>query len=492
MNETHRVRRWRWSARAPDAATALALRRSLRAQHEACEDALERAGAALVPAGEVWHVPRLELSVRLGAPGDVDTVRFAEQVETALREALAQLAPTQRHATTVAGIEAAAAATLRGGDAPAPVRRTNHADAREALRHYLSTGMLPWTLAGLASETAHELLAEAAVAAAGAVRRGEHPLGDLLPADSDEVRIGGLLRWLALLPAPVRRAWVASHDHDVRDPALTEPVVAAWRLVVDSDAADRIEWQALWLALPLAAATLRRRLAAAGAAPPDAAPFMAALAAAIEAGDAAIAPPAPARPGAAAIAAIDGDAPLPRAAARAADVAPTALLVPLAGLVLLHPWLARLLGTCGALDAGGKAIDPAQRPRAHALLHALACGEAEPAEHELPFVKLLLGGRPDEPLDVRPPRPDVADRIEIDALLAAVREHWSALRGTGVEGLRLSFLQRRGLLSHDYGGWRLQVQAEPFDLLLATLPWSLGLVRLPWMREALTVEWPSA
>jgi hypothetical protein len=490
MNETHRVRRWRWSARAPDTATALALRRALRAQHEACEDALERAGTAVVPAGEVWHVPRLELSVRLGAPADVETARFVEQVETALREALAQLATTPRPATTVAGV-AAAPATLRGGDAP--VRRTNEADGREALRHYLSTGMLAWTLAGLAGETAHELLAAAAVATAGAVRRGELPLGDLLPAGSDDVRIGALLRWLALLPAPVRRAWVASHGPDPRDPALPAPVVAAWRRAVDSEAADRIEWQALWLAQPLAAATLRRRLAAAGAARRDAAPFTTAPAAAIEARAVAIAPPAQARPHAAAIAAIDEDARLPRPAARAAaDAAPTALLVPLAGLVLLHPWLARLLGACGVLDADGKAIDPAQRARAHALLHALACGETEPAEHELPFVKLLLGGRPDEPLDVRLPHPGAADRTEVDALLAAVREHWRALRGTGVEGLRLSFLQRRGLLSHDDGGWRLQVQSEPFDLLLATLPWSLGLVRLPWMREPLTVEWQAS
>ncbi len=67
--------------------------------------------------------------------------------------------------------------------------------------------------------------------------------------------------------------------------------------------------------------------------------------------------------------------------------------------------------------------------------------------------------------------------------------HWAALRGTGSDGLRLSFLQRRGLLARGDGGWTLRMQAESFDLLLSTLPWSIGLIRLPWMAQALRVEW---
>lgn len=488
MSTMHRVRRWRWQARAPDSGTALSLRRLLREQHDACEAALDRAGAAVIPPGEVWRVPRLELSVRLADLTEIGAGHLAERVEAALRTALADLASVPADP----GVGAAETRTPTGPapqstDAPPLRRRAGDADARESLRHYLATGLSPWALAGLGSEAGHEALVTAAVGAAGAVVRGDIRLESLLPAGSDARRIGALLRWLVLLPPVVRRVWLAVHAGDA---GLPGPIVAEWRRWMDDDAADRLEWQALWLAMPLPRTTLRDRVAVTRAQAATVPPFLDALAEALDAGRT-VAPPAPAAPRQDPPAGARADAvrPMPTVPP-AVDAAPQSLSVPLAGLVLLHPWLPRLLGACGVLDAGGRQIEPAARPKALALLHALACGEAEPYEHELPFAKLLLGGRPDEPLDVPLPRPGAGDRAEIDALLAAVREHWSALRGTGVEGLRLSFLQRRGLLARADSGWRLRMEAEPFDLLLATLPWSVGLVRLPWMDRPLTVEWP--
>jgi len=159
--------------------------------------------------------------------------------------------------------------------------------------------------------------------------------------------------------------------------------------------------------------------------------------------------------------------------------------------VLLHPYLPRFLGGCGLLDTAGRAIADIDLPRACAVLHALACGDAgeAAAEHQLPFVKLLLGRAPDAPLTAALPRPDAGDLAEIDSLLAAVRGHWKALGNTGAAGLRLSFLQRRGLLRRADGLWQLNMQTEAFDLLLDLLPWSVSLVKLPWMARPLTVEW---
>lgn len=171
--------------------------------------------------------------------------------------------------------------------------------------------------------------------------------------------------------------------------------------------------------------------------------------------------------------------------------ADTATLVPMAGLVLLHPYLPRLLGGLGLLDDDGRHVIDRQLPRACALLHALAHGDAEAAEFELPFAKLLLGRQPDDALDAALPALADGERAEVDALLDAVRGHWTALRGTGRDGLRVSFLQRRGLLRHGDGAWRLHLVGEPFDMLIALLPWSISLVRLPWMREPLVVEWPT-
>ena len=168
-------------------------------------------------------------------------------------------------------------------------------------------------------------------------------------------------------------------------------------------------------------------------------------------------------------------------------------LVPLAGLLLLHPYLPRLLKGCGLVeDKGHKsadAITDAHLPRACALLHALACGDAEAAEHQLPFIKLLLGRAPNAALTGSLPRPTPADREEIDSLLGAVRSHWKALGNTSIDGLRLSFLQRRGLLRRADGLWQMQMQAEGFDRLLDLLPWSISLVKLPWMPLPLMVEW---
>ncbi|MGS0755737.1 contractile injection system tape measure protein [Roseateles sp. GG27B] len=74
-------------------------------------------------------------------------------------------------------------------------------------------------------------------------------------------------------------------------------------------------------------------------------------------------------------------------------------------------------------------------------------------------------------------------------MLAAVRNHWKALENTSAEGLRLSFLQRRGLLRRAEGAWQLHLQAEAFDVLFDLLPWSISLVKLPWMPLPLMVEW---
>jgi hypothetical protein len=167
------------------------------------------------------------------------------------------------------------------------------------------------------------------------------------------------------------------------------------------------------------------------------------------------------------------------------------LLVPLAGLVLLHPWLPRVLAACGVLDESGRQIAPTLLPRACALLHCMACGDAGAAEHQLPLIKLLLGHPPDEPLDDTLPALAPADHEEITALLAAVRSHWKALSGTSVDGLRLGFLQRRGLLTRSEHAWLLRMQDESFDVLLGLLPWSVAMVRLPWMPAPLMVEWPT-
>ncbi|MBS0345603.1 MAG: hypothetical protein JSR69_04020 [Proteobacteria bacterium] len=385
--------------------------------------------------------------------------------------------------------------------------------AQAGLAAYLRDGSADWPLAGLADDNLRALLAEAALAWAS--------LGCVPPdihAQPRAARLGGLSRWLALLPAAWRRHVVGIHAPAAPEHPLSRALLAllaatthlddgdslhaqalwlAWTLEGDSPAANgRHPWQAVaraWLAALFATRTPEPHWQAVLDLLADTPPPIAAAAQPAQSGGGspgstlqepaaspeAFAPPASTAP---------TDAPLnfdQRPAARAA----AGLLVPEAGLVLLHPYLPRLFEAAGLVAAGHRGPLPeAAVPHAAALLHWLATG-ATALEFELPFVKLLLGLKPDTPLTHALPGLTEAEHAEAEALLAAVLAHWQALRGTTTDGLRTAFLRRRGHLRREDEAWQLRVEPESFDLLLGLLPWSIGLVRLPWMPWPLLTEW---
>jgi hypothetical protein len=78
---------------------------------------------------------------------------------------------------------------------------------------------------------------------------------------------------------------------------------------------------------------------------------------------------------------------------------------------------------------------------------------------------------------------------ESELLLKDVIRYWGVLKNTGIEGLRETFLQRPGKLSHNQNGWKLIVEQKTVDILIGSLPWGLGIIKLPWMPEMLFVEW---
>lgn len=162
-----------------------------------------------------------------------------------------------------------------------------------------------------------------------------------------------------------------------------------------------------------------------------------------------------------------------------------------AGLVLLHPFLERLFGAAGIAPTGARDLAEPALPRAAAMLHWLLGGREEVFEFELTTVKVLLGLSPGQMLPVASGLLSGDDRAEADHLLASAISHWAALGRTSVAGLRMSFLQRRGLLRDTGQGWQLQVEPESFDVLLGSLPWGIGIVRLPWMTKPIFTEWPA-
>jgi len=162
-----------------------------------------------------------------------------------------------------------------------------------------------------------------------------------------------------------------------------------------------------------------------------------------------------------------------------------------AGLVLLHPYLERLFDAAGIARDGAGRIPEASAPRAAALLHWLLAGREEIHEFELATIKVLLGLEPGRMLLVASGLLSQVDRAEADALLAAAVSHWTLLGETSIDGLRQTFLQRRGVLRDLGPAWNLQVEPAPFDVLLGSLPWAFNIVKLPWMTRPIFIEWPT-
>lgn len=158
-----------------------------------------------------------------------------------------------------------------------------------------------------------------------------------------------------------------------------------------------------------------------------------------------------------------------------------------AGLVLLWPFLKTFFTRLELLE-DGTFRNRAARDNAVALLHFLATGEPDAPEYQLPLNKLLCGLDPDTPWRVEQP-PDPAALAECDTLLEAFITGAPNLGKLSHEGLRSSFLLRRGILRAEPDGWRLRVERETYDLLLDRLPWPVSLIRLPWMAGPLQVDW---
>lgn len=492
MSTTHRIRRQRWQINAASASQAFALRTTLRRESElSLQAALEAAFDACDDGQHEIHLQRLEVTVRVAS-----AEQLAEQLPARLGEA--------------ARLALAAAVEARPADGASPTRP--EATPAGRLRRYLGSGQIAWFEADRdPTEVARQLTAEARRWSLSPPTAWPGLLADL-PAGG-VARSHALLRFLQLLDDQGRAAWwdfaeeqavgagtslataVAElhrlqagrpADHALRLQALALLLVASGR---NPSSAERSAWSVV---VQACAGQIGRYAAPHGAFPRGAderlawqkisAPF------AGEAGEPVVASAGKFENSV--IFPVDrGDPEIPPVGG-----AP-GVPVHSAGLVLLHPYLLRLFSGLGWVTADHRPGDPfpfGLLPRAAALLHWLATGRDEAYEFELGCIKLLLGLDPDAALPVAAGLVGEAEKEEGGALLAAVVGHWTALGKTSINGLRVSFLQRGGLLYPASDGWLLRLQAESFDILLDRLPWGIAYVRLPWMTRSLHSAWPSA
>lgn len=170
-----------------------------------------------------------------------------------------------------------------------------------------------------------------------------------------------------------------------------------------------------------------------------------------------------------------------------AEPSPDADYVGNGGLVLLAPFLARLLDRLGLTEAD-RFISPAARHRAVALLHYAATADPHPPEHEVTLAKVLCGIKPTALFD--PPHPPSQDeQDEVHLMLSAAIAHAPGLGPLDPDELRSVFLARPAVLRSEPGSWLLQVERRPDDDVLESLAWDRAWVALPWMSAPLRVEW---
>lgn len=444
----HRLRRLQWDVHAPAAVNALALRTLLHERSSAVETALDEVLSAHDEPTVVRRIAKLELHLSANSVEALGA-DLPQRVAAALRQALEVVSGT--------------------------AEATTRSDQRASWMHYLDSGSLHWSLAGLAPGEIRAALEAAAVEAAERWLAGAAEL-PASGARSFAARASAFARWLALLPPALR----ARFDQDAR--GQSDELRAAFDAAIAQAPAIAVELRALRLALladaDVTSTTLSRWLDGRRSALDDRS--CAALERVL-----------------ATLPRSTGEQPsLPErerksVGATPPDTAP-GMLVPLGGLVLLHPYLPRLFTALQLYDAGARGVlSPVAAQRALALLHWIATGSDQAPEYELTLVKLLLGLPPHEPLVSPLAQTTSLEREEGAALLEAVIGHWPALRHAGIDNLRASFLQRRGLLARRDGGWHLHLQSESYDVLLALLPWSLSPIKLPWIDEPLFVEWPA-
>lgn len=439
----HRIGRIVFEVPAPDQAAADRFAAMVRARFDqVLVPALEAALDGIDRPGEAIRLGRLEIDLGILGEAAVDADELGRRIAQGLVAALADALPAR---------------TTQGVTAP---------DEAAELAHFLETGVLPWGEPGKALA----LLATSLAALDGPAMHGvaarlrtvlmRRRAAERLVRQMPAVLARRLLR--ALLPDDLSRALAGVFGADASTP--NEPA---------SPAPDN---------MVLRLADMIQR--AASSRPPLDFSEVVTLLVALDGRFAQM----PGAPPATSTVQPQTDAETASQRAAGSEIVATALPVPYAGAVLLHPFFGPLFQRVGLLADPAAFRDDAATARAVLLAHHLATGSDEAPEPETLLFKLMCGLAFAQPI---PRRIDLTTREREEALsvLNSVITHWRRLGHASPAGLRESFLSRPGQLRRYGKGWRLTVEPRGVDILLDDLPWMLSRVKTPFMPTLLSVDW---
>jgi hypothetical protein len=164
-----------------------------------------------------------------------------------------------------------------------------------------------------------------------------------------------------------------------------------------------------------------------------------------------------------------------------------AIFIENAGLVILGPYIPMLFERMQLTTQGAFNDTYCQCKALYALQYA-ATGTLDHNEQALALNKLICGMPLHAPVRELPEL-TAAETTLIDGMLNAIISHWSTIGNTSVEGLRSSFLYRPGRLIIEEKKYILSVEARAFDMLLDSIPWTIGQLKLHWMPQLIEVLW---
>jgi Contractile injection system tape measure protein len=164
-----------------------------------------------------------------------------------------------------------------------------------------------------------------------------------------------------------------------------------------------------------------------------------------------------------------------------------AIYISNAGLAIFNPFVPLLFERLDFTKEGVWEDERKQQQGTMALQY-LVNGLEKIDESDLVFPKIICGLDPE---DIITEDIIITRRIKdaCDELTQELIGQWTALKNTGIESFRNTFIQREGKLSRVDHGWLLQVERKSVDILLNSLPWGIGIIRLPWMKEIVFTEW---
>ena len=162
-----------------------------------------------------------------------------------------------------------------------------------------------------------------------------------------------------------------------------------------------------------------------------------------------------------------------------------------AGIVLLHPFLANYFRQVKLLDKNNQFISLEKQIHAVHLLRYLTGKRERHHSHLLNVEKIICGLSPTFPIPSKYNCSEI-EKKEAQDMFAAIKQYWKSISKTSIEGIQTSFIHRQGIITFEEPYWLIRVEGSTLDILMDDLPWEMSMLMFPWMDRNILIEWQSA